>query len=172
MSRGPRKEDRSEEGRAKRIPLTGLRLSLDFERFKDKSLGDDGLSKYVHRIVEDKPGEVDARLNAWWEFVNEDTRQTQGQGAEDERDQTTARVRKVVGYRKDGKPKMGYLMRQEREYYEEDRQALRNERAAKEERINAGANPIGKAETDGRVVPKGGALSVEKMLASAREKPN
>lgn len=161
MGRPPRENNREETGRKRRIPMTGMTLKLNFEKFKEPNDG------YVYRIIEDRPGRLEAAQDAWYEFVTEDSRQPQGEGANNERDMTTSRVRKVVGYRKDNTPKMGYLMRIKKEYYEEDKRAKENRRKAIENRIKGGANPLGQPETDGRYIPAEG-ITIEQIKATIK----
>jgi len=149
-----REPTREKEGRKKRIPMTGLNFKLNFERFKGKNDG------YEYRVFEDRPGRLEAAQDAWWEFVTEDTGKSQGEGANNERDMTTARVRKIVGYRADGTPKMGYLMRIKKEYYNEDKAAKEASRKQIEKRIKKGANPTGEEALDGRYIPEEG-ISIE-----------
>lgn len=148
MSRLPRETSREEEGRKKRIPMNRPRFKLLYDKFKEPG--------FFYRVFSDDPGRLEAAQDAGYEFVTENTGKTQGEGAENERDMTTARVRRVVGHYADRTPKMGYLMRLPEEYRKEDLEERETVRKNQEKRILSGANPTGPEELDGRYIPEEG----------------
>lgn len=104
------------QDRASRVPLSGKRMKLTVE---------DRDQNYKYRFVQDdKMGRIDDFKNAGYELVKKKD------GTYDSR---------VTGTHKDGSPRYDFLMRQKKEYYEEDQRA--KEAAIKEKEKAAIVTP-------------------------------
>lgn len=102
--------------RTERVPLSGRRTKLTIEKTDPN---------YKYRFVkDDKMGRIDDFKHAGYELVKKED------GTYDSR---------VVGTHKDGSPRHDFLMRQKKEYYEEDQRA--KEAAIKEKEKAAVTTP-------------------------------
>jgi len=148
MGREQRQEDREAKGRQKRIPLGTPRLKLDAAHLIPKG--------YRSRWVNDDPGRIArAEQGGYVHVVDPDAEV--GEGAENLRDQTSAKVRQRVGVRKDGTPVMAYLMMIKDEFYKEDQDAKEAERRQMEDTMRRGKAGADEGhDTDERYFPGGG----------------
>ncbi len=123
MGREERSTDRVETEPSKvRVPLGVRRAKLTHDvRIPEGKVG---------RWINDDPGRVSAARDGSYEFVT-DTEAKVGSGPTNERDNTSAHVRRLVGSFKDGSPKYGYLMVIDKELYDKDQQEKLDKRNQK-----------------------------------------
>ena len=132
MSTNMRERDRDRNQERKvRVPLGVPRSKLSIP---------EGVipDHYAKRWVCDRPGRIEQAQAAGFTFVDESYIKV-GEDVEDGKDQASSHIRRLVGTHEDGRPMYSYLMKQPREYYEEDRKLYNEELDKTDDAIRRGA---------------------------------
>ena len=141
----PTREEQA--GRKARIPLGTPRFKLGADKFIPHGK--------VGRWVNDDPGRLHAATEAGYEFVADSTAHI-GQGAGNEKDRMSTKIRRRVGTREGGDSKMAYLMIIDKELYDQDQADKQTNINRTEESLRRGDVEGGLQASEGRYEPKDG----------------
>lgn len=122
--------------RQRRVPMGGFRRKLSIA----PDLKEQG---FQYRWVNDVPGRLDDFKNAGYEFVTKEKVPVVGEDGVVIREGVDSRMSQMVGVNRDNSPMYAYLMRQRKEYYDEDQKAKEADIKAKESSILQGADAHG-----------------------------
>ena len=150
MGREARETKRSEgRGRSRRVPLGQPRMKL---KVPEHLIPKNKKGYWFN----DTPGRLEEAEEAGYGYVADPNAKV-GEGAENERDRTSTKVRKRVGTTKDGAPVMAYLMVIDKDLAEEDKKAKEAERKEQVDVMRRGVHGAEEGhDTSGRYLPDGG----------------
>jgi len=126
-----------------RVPLGGFRRKLSHP----------DIPGYQLRWVNDVGGRLEEFKRAGYEFV--ERTQKVGDGDVSQRGSVDSRTRALVGTNDDGSPMYGYLMKQRKEWYDEDQRAKQEPINELEQTMFRGLDTEGRMP-DGRYIPATG----------------
>jgi len=148
-TRDPRTTSREQEhtGRKARVPLGRPRYRLS----SSKHIPDGKVGRWIN----DDPGRLQAAEEGGWTYVD-DPEVKIGEGAANERDQMSTKVRRRVGAREGGFLKNAYLMVIDKEIYDRDQAEKQKDIDRTEEGLRRGEVEGGLKPTDGKYDPREG----------------